>query len=375
MNPPPLPPSRSRSSSTPRAALCFLLLVVVGCLLAGYLNFDLFKQSATRIFQGLRPRSVARSTPDHANQGTDAIFREAQAYRYSTRMAYNARRFDELETLADTARSTRARFGNGSWKLYQFYGAFACADTEPESMWELHKEIHQAWIAAKPNSLTARVALLDFLVEYAWHARGSGYADTITAAGGRLFEARLHEAHRVLDESKALAGKAPDWWSAGMRLALGEGWPRRELEDFYAQGKSAEPNYFNFDTLRSNFLATKWYGQPGDWEAAANEASVDPAGLGLEIYARCVLVQYANYRNIFQETNATWVNTQAGFELMRQRYPDSLEVASAYCRVACLAGDRPTAKRLFDLLGEQAFSNFWFNLENLRRDRAWANQT
>ena len=42
-------------------------------------------------------------------------------------------------------------------------------------MWQLQERIHQEWIAAKPRSVTARVACAD----YAWQARGSGYAHTV----------------------------------------------------------------------------------------------------------------------------------------------------------------------------------------------------
>ena len=382
MNPPPLPPSLPpplppRKSQAP-AILRLLLLMVAGCLLVGYLNFGLIRQSAVNILRAyVQPRSsrLANGTvPDHAHQGDDAVQREIMAYRSGTRLAYNARRFDELERLAADARATSAKFGNGGWKIVQFYTCLACRDTEPEGMWQLHDQIHQAWIAAKPQSITARVARIDFLVDYAWRARGSGYADTITPEGGRRVAERLHQAHEALDEAKGLADAAPEWWSAGMYIALGEGWSRATYDKFYAEAKTRYPLFWGYDTLRSNYLATKWYGEPGDWEKAATEAAADPRSLGDEIYARCVLVQSGNYRNIFRQSAAVWGKTRDGFEQMRTRYPDSVDVTSDYCRFACLAEDRPTAKRLFDLLGDNAFSDDWGSVANLRRDRAWANQ-
>lgn len=37
-------------------------------------------------------------------------------------------------------------------------------DKTLESMWELHDKIHRAWTAAQPQSITARLAYADFLV-------------------------------------------------------------------------------------------------------------------------------------------------------------------------------------------------------------------
>lgn len=321
-----------------------------------------------------RALPARESVPDHANQGGDAILKETMSYRYATRMAYNSSRFDELEHRADEARNSREKFANGSWKIAHFYESLACDEREPESMWELHDRIHRAWVAAKPDSITAKVAQTSFLVEYAWHARGDGFAPAVTPIGWKLFGERLTAARQILDETRKAGKKCPGWWLAGMRIALGQNWPREEYERFYAEAKAFEPTFWYFDTRYCNHLSTKWYGYEGEWEEAAARAAADPQGLGAEIYARCVFTQYANYKNVFAEANASWPKTQEGLELMQSRYPGSLEVTSGYCRLACIAGDRATARRLFDELGDHVFSYLWLNLENLRRDRAWAHQ-
>ena len=142
------------------------------------------------------------------------------------------------------------------------------------------------------------------------------------------------------------------------------------------QAKSRFPTFWVYDTRRSNYLATKWYGQSGDWETAATEASNDPRGLGLEVYARCVFMQTGKLRQRLPgEQTPTGAGSGTVANCCGSVTPDSMELASAYCRLACLAADRPTAKKLFALLGDNAFSDDWVNVENLRRDRAWANSS
>ncbi len=312
------------------------------------------------------------ATPAPVVGAHDAGYQELRAYRLAARQDYNQRRFDALEQRAQEARASKAKFSNGTFKIVHFYESLTCRANEPESVWELHRSIHEDWVRAKPASITARTAQMEFFVSYAWHARGSGFANSVTTEGGRLFAERLHEAHRVYDDSKDLPEKCPQWWSETLALGLGEKWPRAEYDRVWAAGKAAEPTFWPLDTRRSVFLATKWYGQPGEWEQAAEKAAAAPDGPGMEIYARCVALQSANYPDIFKDSKANWARTREGYELMRQRYPDSTEVASAYCRLACRAGDRPTAKTLFDTLGDGVFATYWSDADHLRQDRAWA---
>ena len=67
----------------------------------------------------------------------DKITEEIWQFRLKTRALYNASKFDELEALAAQLRTERGRFGNGSWKIVQFYESLGCRSDEPESMWQL----------------------------------------------------------------------------------------------------------------------------------------------------------------------------------------------------------------------------------------------
>ncbi len=88
----------------------------------------------------------------------DPIEDEIYKFRIDTRQAYNNRRFDELEKIAAPLRASQALFRDGSWKIAQFYQSLECRADEPEDMWQLHEQIHRDWTAAKPESLTARLA-------------------------------------------------------------------------------------------------------------------------------------------------------------------------------------------------------------------------
>ena len=302
----------------------------------------------------------------------DEPSKAAEAYRLRTRQLYNNSRFDELEALADKARRDKTRLANGSWEIFHFYDCFDCREDEPESMWQLHDRIHQAWIAAKPQSITARVAYAGFLITYAWHARGSGYADKVTKEGWRLFGERLAESQKTLFAAKDLDPKCPMWWRYQMTVARGQGWDRTQLDELFAEAKAFEPEFWSYDVERAYCLLPRWHGQPGDWEADAEKEIDRAGGLGVEGYARVISRQRGYYDNIFRESKASWPKARDGFEEMRRKYPESREILNVYVQLACLAGDRELARKLFEEIGGQIHPNSWHDKNDFIRSRNWA---
>jgi len=303
---------------------------------------------------------------------TDPIEEEIEAFRTKTRVLYNNSNFDELEKIAEDARSSKARFANGSWKLYQFYAALVCDSDEPEEMWELHDQIHKAWIAAKPDSITARVAHADFLVTHAWHARGDGYADSVTPEGWKSFGIRLNRAAEILEKAQTLSAKDPYLWDVSISTGKGLSWEKPEFEAIIAQAVAQEPKFFAVDINRSLSLLPRWLGEPGDWEAYAQQASERQDGLGAEVYARIVIYLAGYHDNIFRETKASWPRTKEGLKLMRERYPDSIKILSQIAKTATAAEDREFAKASFDQLGDVYLPSVWRKPERFIHYRNWA---
>ena len=80
------------------------------------------------------PQTQLPSLPP-VQETKDKITEEIWQFRLKTRRLYNTSKFDELEALAAQLRAERGRFGNGSWKIAQFYESLGCRADEPESMW------------------------------------------------------------------------------------------------------------------------------------------------------------------------------------------------------------------------------------------------
>lgn len=293
-------------------------------------------------------------------------------FRLEVRQHYNNRRFAKLEEVAEAVRAGRDKFADGSWKLAHFYEALECRDDEPESMWKLHESIHGEWDAKFPESITSRVAHADFLKSYAWHARGFNFADKVTEEGWRLFRERLEQARKMLADCKLLQPSDPRWGTVRLVVALGQAVPKEEYLVLYEQARAAEPTYFYHDIELVHYLMPRWHGEPGDWEAAAEEAITRPGGLGHETYARVVQSQMGYYDNVFEKTAVSWRKARMGIEEILVRYPGSAVNLNMFCRMSCFAGDKKMARDLFEEIGGDYESSCWRSRKEFDSAKSWA---
>ena len=304
--------------------------------------------------------------------GVDLIMIEISDYRLAVRRDFEARNFEALEKHAAEARAGNAAFANGTWKLQHFYTTIAPRAEDPESTWQLRQKIHREWREKFPDSVTARVAHADFLVKYGWHARGTGYSNEVTEEAWALLAKRLAEARTILEAAKNLPVKCPVLWEVLMEVAIGQSWSKAEFAKLFEEAKAIEPRYYPQDFVQARFLMVRSHGEAGDWEAAAEKEIDRPNGLGLEGYARVVSDQRGYYDDVFTETKASWPKTREGFDLLRKRYPDSAEILNTYCRLACIAGEKAHAKKLFDKIGDGIVTYCWGERKRFFQLRRWA---
>jgi len=295
-----------------------------------------------------------------------------KAYRQA-QTALDAKDFDKLEKMAEEYRSSNAQFGDGKWKIIAFYNALPPKKKDPDGTWQNYEQILQEWIAAKPDSPTPRIAYAEFLTEYAWRARGSGYANTVSEEGWRLMKERLAKAKGLLDEAKQMKPADPAMYSTYLTVALGLSAPPAVFDQIVAASHQAAPKLWFTDTQRAYSLLPRWHGKPGDWERFAAETAARPDGPGAEVYTRIVMQQSRYHRNVFEETEISWDKTKEGIKLMLERYPESSMVLSKSTYLAVLAQDRAFAKELFAKLGDRYIPTVWPNKESFVHYRNWAN--
>jgi membrane protease YdiL (CAAX protease family) len=280
-----------------------------------------------------------------------------------------------LEALAAELRTSKDALDGGTWMLSYFYDM---VDTLPDKEAEAGEamKFFEQWAAESPQSITAQVALARALISYAWVARGSGWSNSVTDEGWKLFEKRLQRARDVLGAAKELDEKCPGWYEAGQTVALGQGWEWDEYMKFVDEAIAKEPTYGKYYTKACYWMLPRWYGEEGDFEDwIAEKADGYPEEKRDWQYARFVWMadrMNQSEEMVFKPGRLDWKRTKRGFEKWLETDPSNLNVRFEYTRLAMLADDPKTAREQFEITGGKYSPRQWGGVEEFEKARKYA---
>ncbi|HLH54103.1 MAG TPA: hypothetical protein VKY92_10870 [Verrucomicrobiae bacterium] len=271
-------------------------------------------------------------------------------------------RFDELESLADRLRKSKECTASGTWHLALFYDALTRLDGQPDDLWIARLDFCRKWAAKRPNSITAQVTLASFMINYAWEARGHGYASTVSDQGWQLFDSRLKMCQQILDNARSLPSKCPVWWSSQLRVALGQGWSRRSYDKVFNEAVAFEPCYTSYYVSKAIYLLPRWHGQEGDWQRFA-AASADQLGgeAGDVLYARIgwSIHELRIYNDFRRESGYSETRLWRGLNAIVRQFPQSISAASEFAYLLSQAGQFEQARPLFLRLDRTQERSVW----------------
>ena len=273
--------------------------------------------------------------------------------------------FAWLEKHLNDYRKTKERVQGGVWLLHAVYVAlerpeFNSTDSTDDK-WNTHFDNLQKWKSAYPDSISARIAIAESWIEYAWKARGGGPASSVSDANFKIFGQRINEAARELFEAKELQQKCPEWYYAALLAARALSVERIDYDRIYDEGAKFEPNYYYLHREKATYLLPRWSGNEGDWPKFAEEASNNVGGdEGKMLYFILVADMYWAYRSkIFRENNLSWDRIKVGFNAMQQTYGASDTRLNDFASLAVLAEDFDSAKTAFDAIGDKWDESVW----------------
>jgi len=301
--------------------------------------------------------------------------KEQNSISNSVVISLTAKDYDEIDELAAKFRASKERYADGTWKLACVYVGTEISDNASDAAWEVHQKQLQNWINARPQSITAKVAMALFLKNYAWRARGSGYANTVTKEEWQLFGQRLQLALDTLNSAKDMREGCPVYWSTLMVIAQGSQASKEQFNDIFNKAIKIEPDYVGYYQKRAVYLLPRWNGDAGEWENDLTQ-SADHIGSddGDMLYAQVVwYVHHYGSENVFDENKGiSWERMQKGFEVIEKRFPDSLAAKNEYAHLAVLAGDKKTARKYFDEIDGQVDLSVWDSEDTFTKFANWA---
>jgi hypothetical protein len=285
-------------------------------------------------------------------------------------------RFDQLDCLADSLRTSKEKFAGGMWKLHILYGGLEAPLQHPTTQdWEDHLNRLKHWVSQNPESITARIALAESYLGYAWDARGDGTADTVSENGWQLFSQRAEEARNTLQKASTLKTKDPESYVAMESVSLAQGWDREEARSLLEQGFAAEPGYYYVYRMHALYLLPKWFGEDGDTELfaerIANRIGGDP---GDAVYFQIAGFLVCNCNDQPQPSHMSWPRIQRGFAGLEKQYGTSLTNLNLLAQMAIKLKDAVVADQAFKRIGDQWSESSWRTQTYFESSRTWAAQ-
>ena len=233
---------------------------------------------------------------------------------------------------------------------------------------------------ALPNSSAALTAEGYFYIQYAWQARGGGWAKDVTPEGWRLFAERLAKADEVLNKAWQLD---PTNRSAAIRMmtvALGRQQPRDVMGLWFKRAMEDDPDDSGGFACRSmiGYLEPRWYGTPADMLVFAHEcyarenwASNLPFVL---VSVHDELSGMAKDPDAYFQDPSVWSDIASVYEPYLRAHPGGASYRSRYAWYACRAGQWGIARQQFDQLGPNANASIFGGVEAMNRYKAQAEQ-
>jgi len=309
-----------------------------------------------------------------ASTGIGAL--EYDEYAAAISKLLSSEEFAQLDQIADNARSSKSRFPGGAWKLYTFYKGL-CGECQRATDVSVEGNIEHLkhWVAARPKSITARVALAQNYLEYAWLARGDGYADMVDQPAWKEFERRLQLVKTTLDQAETLKAKCPQWFLIKQRAARAQGLDIQEISAILEKGSSFEPLYYYLYQEQAYALEPRWYGEDGDSERYAAKVADQIGGKqGAFIYFRIATTLHCTGCSASELafSHMSWPRIQEGYAALEEMYGTSKSELNEFAHLSIRAEDRAIASRLFLEIGDNWDRDAWRDKHYFESSRGWA---
>lgn len=185
-----------------------------------------------------------------------------------------------------------------------------------------------------------------FLVNYAWDARGDGFAGTVTADGSHLFEERLEEAERRLIKAWELDKTNSQAAARLLYVCIGLGRDRDVMEEWFRKALEANPNETSAYIGKIDFIHPKWHGSTEELlefgrQMAKSPNWADKVPMYLPKVHNDLASHTSDFIGYFRKNPEIWKEIEPVMEEMRKLYPKSRYGASWYVYYSWLCERNP----------------------------------
>jgi membrane associated rhomboid family serine protease len=219
------------------------------------------------------------------------------------------------------------------------------------------------WRRRVAGSVMADLVEALLLSEWAYAARGTGAANSVSSQNMALYGFRSEMAAAALADVAERAVNNPLWYSMSLDVGLDRSKDKEQLRQIFDQGFAKTANYRPLYRRMLRILMPRWLGSYEDIDRFINNIYAQTApSRGYERYAE-LYSMYARAEgddlDLFRDTPAFWSGMRTGYLGLIKRYPASDAVLNSFANFACRAGDKAEYNRLRSAVGKRFSSTAW----------------
>ncbi len=215
-----------------------------------------------------------------------------------------------------------------------------------------------------------------YYLDYAWQARGGGYADSVTPERWKLFGERLDTAAAALEKAWRIDPSEPFTAITMIRVELGQGKGRDRMELWFRRAMNADSNSLEACQAKLLYLEPKWHGSYQAMVEFGRQCTTNEAWGGfVTSFIADVHQSIANSSRegaSYWKRPGVWEDIRAGFEEFFRRNPDAVAAHYNYAWYAYACGAWDVVAQQLPLLSEPIDVNYFGGLEAFEEMRKQA---
>ena len=328
--------------------------------------------------QNPNPCNINQEEADGLSRDLSVDVNAVRTYIDTVSKMLHQQRFDQLDCIADRARTNKEQFPGGMRKIHELYKGLYAPEPGRHATgddWQDLLRLLQDWVETHAKSATARVALASAWIAYAGEARGNGNSDTVSGSGWKLYEERTAQAERILDQASTLPVQCPEWYVVMLNVAQNQSWDLNRLRALFDKAMAFDPGYYYYGRGMAMLLEPKWFGKPGDTEKFLREVADHIGGEKGDAF----YFQVASSKDVLcgcqDQPHLSLERIERGYEAVEKQYGVSMLNLNRLAYLTLYAGtaDLILANKAFTRIGMQWDEDTW-DQKNFERTKSWTTQ-
>ncbi len=237
---------------------------------------------------------------------------------------------------------------------------FGCADEifdvlqpYPDVFKQVGQQIDPAFEKRPEEKATRALCLGDFYINWAWSARGTGWANTVTRQGWQLMSDRIGKAHEILTDAWKAYPKDAAIPTMLITVELGGDGKQQKMEEYFQAAIADNPAFYAAYHKKMYFLQPRWHGTVRDvFEFGIQCVKTDRWADRIPLVMPNGLELIADQQPEIYAAPGVWKAVSGVYEEFLKRYPSSCGYRTKYLQAAYVAKQWPTVNSQLAALGD-----------------------